>query len=134
MNEQVKTVEQFFRVRRQLKTKDVVISNAFKDEAGNPIPWKIKALNVEQIQAVAKASLTHGHLDQQKNQVNMLVASVVSPNLRNAELQDFYEVTNEADLLKAMLLPTEYAKLYEEVVAINELQTEEEAVKEAKNY
>ncbi len=131
---QEKTVEQFFKVRRAPKTKEVVVSEVFKDENGKPIPWTIQALSIEQIQAVAKASMVNGQLDVQKNQVGMITASVISPNLRNAELQDYFEVMTEEALLKAMLLPVEYAKLYEAIVELNEIKTEAEMVEEAKNF
>lgn len=133
MKEQVKTVEQFFKVRRAPKTKKVVVSNCFKDDKGNPIPWTIQSLSIEQIQAVAKASMVNGQVDVQKNQVGMMTASVISPNLRNAELQDYFEVMTEEDLLKAMLLPVEYAKLYEAIADLNDIKTEAEMVDEVKN-
>ncbi len=133
METKERTLEQFFKVKRGRKVVNVVISNAFKDENGNPIPWKLRALDIDQIQRVAKDSMVNGELDGQKNQAGLMVASVVSPNLNNADLQDYYGVKTPGALLKAMLLPVEYAKLFDEITKINEFKTDAELVTEVKN-
>ena len=51
-----------------------------------------------------------------------MVRSVVYPNLKDAELQDSYQVMNEKDLLAAMLEGGEYQRLSAKCQEVNGLR------------
>lgn len=107
---------------------EVVISERFKDESGNPIPWKIKSITEEENEEIRKASMNYvkvkggqriPELKMEEYLAKVAVASVVFPNLRDAELQKSYGVVGAESLLKKMLLPGEYADLIQKVQEIN---------------
>ncbi len=63
-----------------------------------------------------------------------MTACVVYPDLKNAELQNAYDVMNAEDLLKEMLTMGEYMNLLRFVQEINGFhKTIEELLDEAKN-
>ena len=107
--------------------KKVVISKRIKDENGKPIKWIIKASTEEKRQALDKkyttTKLVGGTvaeiLNQRDYQAEMIVESVVYPDLRNAELCRKYGVNDPLLLAKTMLLPGEYLRLAHEVMEIN---------------
>ena len=73
-------------------------------------------------------------MDFNKYAALLAVKSTVYPNLNDATLQDSYAVMGAEDLLKAMLLPGEYANYLNIVQQVNGFnQTFEEKVEEAKN-
>ena len=73
-------------------------------------------------------------MDFNKYAALLAVKSTVYPNLNDATLQDSYGVMGAEDLLKAMLLPGEYANYLNIVQQVNGFnQTFEEKVEEAKN-
>ena len=64
----------------------------------------------------------------------MAAASVVYPDLQNAKLQDAYNAMGSEDLLQKMLTVTEYNRLTDFVIHINDMnKTADELLDEAKN-
>lgn len=64
----------------------------------------------------------------------LAAACTVFPNLNNAELQSNYGVMGADSLLKAMLLPGEYANYLAKVQEVNGFDIDfDEMVEEAKN-
>ena len=64
----------------------------------------------------------------------MTLKSVVFPDLKDATLQDSYEVADEEDLLKAMLSPGELTDLQMAVNEANDFEVGmDEKIKKAKN-
>lgn len=124
----------------------VVVSNRFKDEKGNPIPFEIKVLTAMEDEAIRNACMKKVQVTGKKNQyineldsnryVRLLCTnSVVFPNLKDAELQDSYGVSSPDDLLVAMLTAGEFSTLAEKVseLSMNKSVITDEDIEEAKN-
>lgn len=124
---------------------DYVASKRMVDEKGEPIAWKIKAIDSELDEKLRKESTkkvaVNGkrgqympETDTDKYMAKLCAACVIYPNLNDAELQDFYGVKSAEALLKKMLKPAEYTELK---VKVNEVLgydlSMEEEVEEAKN-
>lgn len=121
----------------QLNPQEIVISNRFLDEEGNPVKFIVKPLLQEENDLLQRRFMkkTKNGLDFDQNGfLNALVAeSVIYPELDNAELQKTYGVMKKEDLLKKMLLVGEYMKLSEAVQEINLMNEEDQLIEEAKN-
>lgn len=107
---------------------EFVVSERFKDANGKPIPWKLRTLPESENEELRKASTQYvkvkgnQRVSETKPEVylaKIAVASVVFPDLKNAELQKSYGVIGAEDLLKKMLLAGEYAALIQKVQEIN---------------
>lgn len=103
-----------------------VASKRFLDESGDPIAWEIKAIDSETDERIRKActkkvpmpgksSVFIPELDLNKYAAKLAAECTVYPPLANKELQDSYGVMGEEALLKAMLLPGEYADYTQKV-------------------
>ncbi|PKM75261.1 MAG: hypothetical protein CVU92_02305 [Firmicutes bacterium HGW-Firmicutes-17] len=115
----------------------------FIDENGVPIDWVLKPTEPEDNDRLISEAMT-ADFDVKGNPIlkynesqyrkNLMVESVVSPNLNNAELQDFYKVKEPGALLNKMLNIKEYKQLFDKLQEINGFKVNtEEKVKEAKN-
>ncbi|MEM5817165.1 MAG: phage portal protein [Desulfitobacterium hafniense] len=124
-------------------TEEVIISERFKNKEGKPIPWVLRNLteaeNEEHRKAATKRVKGKGGASQTETDTNdymakLAVASVVFPDLKNAELQKSYGVMGGEDLLRKMLFPGEYAKLLKVIQEINGFdQAMEDLIEEVKN-
>jgi len=110
------------------KTEEFVISNRFKDQNGQPIPWKLRTLSESENEEIRKSATqtVKGKGGQRYQEtkpeiylVKVAVASVVYPDLKSAELQQSYGVIGAEELLKKMLLAGEYAALVHKVETLN---------------
>lgn len=120
----------------------IIISNRFI-ENGEPIPFEIKAVTEEVNNKIrTKATKLNVGKNGRGTEFNssqylseLIVASVVEPDLQNAELQAHYNVVGATKLLEVMLLPGEYADLLNAVQRINGYEKEdfEEKKDEIKN-
>lgn len=111
-----------------------VVSNRFKDENGDPIEWELRSETTKELQTIGKKYVKNGVLDQQGYENEILVKSVVYPDLTDAKLQKSYGVVGEVDLLTTMLKPAEYARLKSKVFKICGMDTSLETdIEEAKN-
>ena len=121
-------------------------SENFVDENGNPIEWEIKPLSTEDNERIKEECTTiietrdRGHriypkIDMKALQAKQVVASVVFPDLLDAELQDSYGVKQPEDLLFAMLDQAgEYQQFVMFVQKYNKLHVSlDEKIEEAKN-
>ena len=124
---------------------DYVASKRMVDEKGNPLAWKLKAIDSDLDERIRKECTkkvaVNGkrgqyvpETDTDKYMAKLCVACVVYPNLNDVELQDFYGVKDAEALLKKMLKPAEYTELK---VRVNEVLgydlSMEDEVEEAKN-
>lgn len=116
------------------------------DEKGNPLEWEIKALTTREsddiresctreIPVTGKPNMFRQKIDSSKFGAKMLAASIVFPDLYNAELQDSYGVSTPEDLVREMIDdPGEYNNFLAFVQDFNGFGTSmEERVEEAKN-
>lgn len=124
---------------------DYVASKRMVDENGEPVAWKLKAIDSDMDEKLRKECTKKVAVNGKKNQyvpetdtdkylAKLCVACVVYPNLNDVELQDFYGVKSAEALLKKMLKPAEYTNLK---VRVNEIlgydMSMEDEVEEAKN-
>ena len=126
------------------ETVKYVASKRFVDK-GKPVEWELKAIDSDLDEAIRKECTKRVPIPGKRGQYNqetdtdkyigkMCVASIVYPNLNNAELQDSYGVKSADALLKKMLKPGEYTELKAKVMEVNGYDMSmEELVDEAKN-
>lgn len=119
------------------KEKEVVISNRFLDEKGNPIPFKIRAITQEENDAILKLATrrakengqTVEKLDNVDFSRRMVVAATVFPDFKEKELCDAYGVMDPLLVPGKMLLSGEYSRLMREITALSGFGALEEEVK-----
>ncbi|WP_125764424.1 phage tail assembly chaperone [Companilactobacillus hulinensis] len=116
-------------VEQQVETKEI----SFK---GFKSPFVIKSITAEENSALQKQA-TRRIKDKQTRQITtttdqdkyidlLICASVVTPDLTNAELQKSWDcVAKPADVLKKMLLVGQYAELSQEIQEISGFDTED---------
>lgn len=108
-------------------SEEVIISPRFKNEAGKPVPWKLRSMTEDENEAIRKSAQRKIKergivtLDTNSDEylAKLVVASVVFPDLKDAELQKSYGVLGADQLLRKMLLPGEYATLLQKVQEVN---------------
>jgi hypothetical protein len=119
-----------------------VISERFKDDKGNPLPWKVKGvsetINVEIKARCTKTITERGgkrsmHFDANLYNALLAVEAVEFPDLRDAELQKSYGVVGADKLLLDMLSAGEFTRLTEAVQEVCDFDLES-AIEEAKNF
>lgn len=126
------------------ETVKYVVSNRFKVK-GKPVAWEIKAVDSAKDELIRKECTKKVPIAGKRGQFNLetdndeyiaklCAASIVYPELDNAELQDSYGVKSAKALLGRMLKPGEYAELKLKVMEVNGFDvTMDELVDEAKN-
>lgn len=120
-------------------------SKAFLDEKGKPLDFEfrpvtskenvaIKEKHTIDVQIAGKPNLFRPKLDTDAYINELIVASVVDPDLYNAELQDSYGVKTPGELLYAMIdNPGEYQDLSVWVQKYQGFETLEDKKTAAKN-
>lgn len=126
-----------------VENQEVEVSKRFKDDAGNTVKFEIKLISNEMDDALRKQNTRQvkkakgvivPELDQQKYFVDLVLKSLVYPDLDDKELQDSWGVMDSRELINAMLLPGEYTALLQEVQKINGWDLNVEDIKdEVKN-
>lgn len=129
----------------KVEAKEVVVSNRFKGEDGNPIKWQIAPVTADEDASYRKSATKRTPIPGKKNLyqpetdydlyvLKLSAACVKFPDLNNAELQNSYGVMGAENLLKKMLLPGEYAELTKVIQEVNNFDVSmEDLVEEAKN-
>lgn len=116
------------------------------DEKGNPLEWEFKHITSKEndkirdactieVPVTGKPNMYRPKLKTARYIRDMITASVVYPDLYDAELQDSYGVKTPEDLLYAMIDdPGEYSELAAFVQRFQGFDTSfEDKVEEAKN-
>ena len=123
------------------ETKEVIISDRFKDENGKPLPFKLRKIDSETSEALMKRcrrkERVNGQIitevDNAKYTKLLVLACVVSPNFKDPEMCDFYKVINPEDVPSRMLSIGEFSRLSDEIMKFNDFDTPEEIENEVKN-
>ena len=118
--------------------REVIISDRFKDDKGNPVAFKIRAMsqaeNDENVKRCTKkrrvGNQTEEYFDNIEFSRRTIVAATVEPDFRAKELCDAYGVLDPLLVPGKMLRPGEYSRLMQE---INELSGFVDLEEEAKN-
>ena len=116
------------------------------DEKGNPLKWELKAITTKEndeirddctieVPVKGKPNMFRPKVNSALYAAKMLAASVVFPDLNNAELQDSYGVTTPHDLVREMVDdPGEYNDFVAFVQEFNGFTTDmDDNVAEATN-
>lgn len=119
-------------------TEEFFVSDRFKDEDGNVIPFVLRMLKPSEIVAIQNSGLVKKakgyEVDSAIIQKNLVVASVEEPDLINAELLASYGVNTPHELLDEMLTGAEYLSLSAKCMSLQGLdKTLDEKVNEVKN-
>lgn len=124
----------------KVEERDVIISDRFIGEDGQPLPFRIKPLSAEVINAIEQESVEadsankNRSKNKRKYENGLLAASVVSPDLNAVDIQDAYGASSAWELIDEMLLVGEKARLVEAIYKLNGLDKSlDDMVKEAKN-
>ncbi len=113
----------------------IVVSKRFADENGSPIPWELHAITEDEHAAIKDActskNLFKGRMTANFNSARysrmLAAASVVYPDLKDAELQKSYGVVGADELLGKMLLPGEMMVLQQMTQQVNGFDIEQMA-------
>lgn len=101
------------------KTVEVIVSDRFADDDGNPIPFKLKTLTQETLVQISKRSMkeqTIGgrrvqEMDRHAYLNRCLVESCIQPDFKDRELCIAYGTEDPLNLPQKMLLGFEYERL-----------------------
>ena len=118
--------------------REVIISDRFKDDKGNPVAFKIRAMtqaeNDQNVKRCTKkrrvGNQTEEYFDNIEFSRRTIVEATVEPDFRAKELCDAYGVLDPLLVPGKMLRPGEYSRLMQE---INELSGFADLEEEAKN-
>lgn len=120
--------------------KEIIISDRFRDEEGKVVPFKIKALTQEEVDAITKSCTTvkrdrsgkeSRSFDSARFTKALVVAGTVEPDFRAKEICDAYSVLDPLMVPGKMLLAGEYAKLGDAIAELSGINDDVE--EEAKN-
>lgn len=119
-------------VKDSERTKDVYVSDRFSE------PITIKLLSPKELSRCQEKAVTirnkQPHFDSNVYSMELIKASIIEPDLRNAELQDSYGVMSEEELLNEMFTGAEFVKITTIVNEFNSLdESINDKIKEAKN-
>ncbi|GGD95148.1 phage tail assembly chaperone [Paenibacillus nasutitermitis] len=124
-------------------SEDFIVSDRFKDKDGAPVAWKIRSMSEAENEEIRRSAtrLVKGkngmkvpETSPEEYMAKLVVASIVFPDLKNAELQKSYGVLGGEQLIKKMLLSGEYAVLVQKVQKVNGFDRDiNELVEDVKN-
>jgi hypothetical protein len=122
---------------------DFEVSPRFKEKEGKVVKWKLRSITEDDNQELRKSATKKvkgkngvytNDFDSNGYLSKMVVACVVYPDLKNAELQKSYGVIGAEKLLSKMLLPGEFGGLLERVQTMNGFDRDiNDLVEEVKN-
>lgn len=119
-------------VKDSERKKDVYVSDRFSE------PITIKLLSPKELSRCQEKAVTirnkQPHFDSNVYSMELIKASIIEPDLKNAELQDSYGVMSEEELLNEMFTGAEFVKITTVVNEFNSLdESINDKIKEAKN-
>lgn len=118
--DEIKSLTAFFKDSAEsLNAFEIVISDRFKDENGQAIPWQIKmpsggevaSLKKKYQKRLYKNGVPELHIDDDGLLSEALELFVIYPSLKNQDLQNSYGAFTAGELAKIMLTAGEYDKL-----------------------
>lgn len=120
--------------------KEIMISDRFRDEKGNPVAFKIRSITQEENENLLKKARrvrkVNGQLQEYSDSTDysraMVVAATVEPDFSSKEMCEAYGVLDPNLVPGKMLLTGEYTKLLQAIVELSGLG-DDFAAEEAKN-
>jgi hypothetical protein len=122
-------------------TREVIVSNRFKDEEGKAVPFVIKAITQKDNEKLARMSRktvsVNGSpvekLDNLLYTKRLVLACVQEPDFSNQEMCKYYGTEDPLDVPSQMLSIGEYNRLSEAILELNGMKDAEDKLEEAKN-
>ena len=120
-------------------TEEVVISSRFKDEKGNLLKFKIKAMTSAEFDEIRRASMQirkgrKVEFDAQKFNLKVVVNHTIVPNFKDAESIKKLGCHTPEEYVQKVLLAGEVATLAQKIQELSGFDVEmDELVEEAKN-
>ena len=123
-------------------TKEVIVSDRFKDEFGKPVPFVIKAISQKENEKLARMSREMAKINgapvEKLNNVlytkRLINACVQEPDFSNQEICKYYGTEDPLDVPSQMLSIGEYNRLSEAIMELNGMRDSGEIMEEAKNF
>lgn len=123
------------------QTKEVIISERFKDENGKPVPFVLQAISQAENEQLAKLSKIRerrkGQIEERLDNIayqrRLIIACVKEPDLSAKELCDYYGVVDPMDVPGVMLSVGEYGLLVDAISELNGINDAQEKLEAAKN-
>lgn len=132
--------------KKQKQNAKYAASRSFCDADNRPLEWEVRAVSTRESEKIREECTVDVPVTGKPNQyrakvqsakyiAKLMAASIVFPDLQDAELQDSYGVTTPEELIVEMLdNPTEYNDFAMFIQQFSGLDaTMDEKVKEAKN-
>lgn len=118
-------------------TKDIIMSERFKDENGL-LKFTIRSLTENEMESINKACMRYGKkgkVEFETNKYNCMVAmkGTVDPNFNDSESIQKLGCTTPSDYIKKVLLPGEITNLADQIQNLSGFMDLEELKEEAKN-
>ena len=115
------------------KTREPILDR-FVDEEGKAVPFVIQCLSAGKSDAIMQLCTDkEGQLNAAEFGDRMIVESMVEPNLKEAELCQYYGVMDPLDVPGIMFSPGEKKIVEDAVMDINDMKYAIKKLKEAKN-
>lgn len=123
-------------------TKEVIISDRFKDDEGKPVPFVIKAISQKENEKLArmsrKTASVKGNLVESMDNLlytkRLVLACVQEPDFSNQEMCKYYGTEDPLDVPSQMLSVGEYNRLSNAILELNDMVDPKEKIEEAKNF
>lgn len=100
---------------------EIVVSDRFVDEEGNPVAWTFRLLSAKEIDELKNAAIVKKNksllkVDTKKLIVDTISETIIYPNLKSEELQNAYGAMNISELLDKMLEGREYERFTDKLM------------------
>lgn len=121
-------------------TAEVVVSDRFKDEKGNLLKFKIRAMSSDEFEDCRKKSMStivgkrrKVEMDLRKFNNSIVINNTIEPNFKDAESIKQLGCTTPEEYLNKVLLPGEIVELSSQIQQLSGFKDMDELVEEAKN-
>lgn len=110
------------------QTEKIIVSDRFKDDKGNVVPFVIRAISQEVNESLAKQAsrpkkkngvIIGNEIDTDKYSNLLLMTCTVTPNFKDSELCAYYKTHDPSEVPGRMLLPGEWKKLTSAIMTLN---------------
>ena len=114
------------------RTKEVFLDR-FADDDGKKVPFVVKSISSEENEAISRTCRKDGDLDSILYGNKVIVACMVEPDLRDAELCAYYGVMDPDMVPSRMFSVGEKQIISDAIFEINDVKKAQEKLAEAKN-
>ena len=125
-------LEYFLNPTLQQETKEIVVSNRFKDEKGKLAKIKLRAITQAENDALIKkctyreknrnGSITET-FDKEKYTAQLILNCIIEPNFKSEEFVSKMGTADPVDAIRKLFLPGEYATISEAILDLMGLTT-----------